>query len=123
MNGYQILMIVWLALTTVLFYITYKAYQRYQTLKQKAKYYQEVIKHEKRDWKRLKIRHDTLLPQYTNDILDYYDNYNIKIPKDIMEDISHQHFKSNKDLVNYIESQRQHWKLENSKKIDKKGVL
>ena len=51
-----------------------------------------------------------------NEVLDVYDQSNIKIPVDILEDMVVIIFDSEKEVFNYIENQRYYWKLENSKK-------
>jgi hypothetical protein len=49
--------------------------------------------------------------------LDLYDSANIRIPSDIIEDLHQRKITNEADIIRFIESQRQHWKLENSKKL------
>ena len=58
----------------------------------------------------------TNLPAHVNHVLDLYDEANIKIPLDIIEDLIHVSLTTTSDVSDYIENQRLHWKLENSKK-------
>jgi hypothetical protein len=55
-------------------------------------------------------------------VLDLYDKSNIKIPIDIVEDLSTMKLDSETDIYNFIEIQRRYWKLENTKKVFRKGV-
>lgn len=56
------------------------------------------------------------LPAMVNHVLNIYDQSNIKIPADILEDITTITFESDKEVFDYIENQRYFWKLENTKK-------
>ena len=58
----------------------------------------------------------TSLPAHVNQVLDLYDEVNIKIPLDIIEDLAHASLTTTSEVSDYIENQRLHWKLENSKK-------
>lgn len=49
-------------------------------------------------------------------VLDIYERSNIRIPADILEDMSQMCFKDEKHIQAFIESQRLAWKLENAKK-------
>lgn len=49
--------------------------------------------------------------------LDLYDKSNIRIPKDIIEDATIHHFDTVERAIQYIENQRNYWKLENQKKV------
>lgn len=51
--------------------------------------------------------------------LDVFDRSNIRIPKDIIEDMAQHRFTSVEMCIDYIENQRAHWKLENGKKVFK----
>lgn len=62
----------------------------------------------------------TMLPHAVNSVLNRYDRSNIRIPSDIIEDITYLNFRDEKDIFDYIENQRHHWKLENSKKMNVK---
>jgi len=52
-------------------------------------------------------------------VLDWYEASNIKIPVDIIEDLSNMKLDTEENIMNYIEIQRYFWKLENSKKVFK----
>lgn len=54
-------------------------------------------------------------------VIQNYDKSNIRIPLDIIEDLSYMKLDNEKDIENFIEVQRNYWKLENSKKVFKKG--
>ena len=64
----------------------------------------------------VKVDNVVKLPTMVNEVLDVYDQSNIKIPVDILEDMVVITFDSEKEVFNYIENQRYYWKLENSKK-------
>lgn len=49
-------------------------------------------------------------------VLDIYEKSNIKIPIDIIEELSRMKLSSRKEIFDYIENQRYLWKLENTKK-------
>lgn len=66
------------------------------------------------------IDRKTKLSTIVNEVLDIYDQSNIRIPQDIIEDVSIMQFDSLKDVYDYIETQRYYWKLENTKKPYKK---
>jgi hypothetical protein len=48
--------------------------------------------------------------------LDIYEQSGIRIPSDIIEDMSAMRLNSVNEMVDYIEIQRSYWKLENTKK-------
>ena len=54
--------------------------------------------------------------QATVKALDIYEQSNIKIPVDIIEDIASLNITDEKQAYEYIENQRHFWKLENTKK-------
>ena len=54
--------------------------------------------------------------QATVKALDIYEQSNIKIPVDIIEDITNLNITDEKQAYEYIENQRHFWKLENTKK-------
>ena len=54
--------------------------------------------------------------QATVKALDIYEQSNIKIPVDIIEDIVSLNITDEKQAYEYIENQRHFWKLENTKK-------
>jgi Tfp pilus assembly protein PilO len=56
------------------------------------------------------------------EVLEYYDICNIRIPSDIIEDLHNMKLTDEKDIFSFIESQRNYWKLENTKKVFRKGV-
>ena len=58
--------------------------------------------------------------QSENRVLDLYEQSNIRIPLDILEDLSTLSFQSEKEIFEFIENQRNYWKLENQKKPYKK---
>lgn len=58
-----------------------------------------------------------------NKVLDLYEQSNIRLPLDILEDLSTQNLKTEKEIFDFIENQRIHWKLENQKKPYKKTTL
>lgn len=58
--------------------------------------------------------------QTQNKVLDLYEQSNIRIPLDILEDLSTLSFQSEKETFEFIENQRNYWKLENQKKPYKK---
>ena len=58
--------------------------------------------------------------QTQNKVLNLYDNSNIRLPYDILEDLSAQNLKTEKETFEFIENQRNYWKLENQKKPYKK---
>lgn len=53
-------------------------------------------------------------------VLDIYEDSNIKIPTDIIEELHRMGLSNEKEIFDYIENQRYFWKLENSKKPYKK---
>lgn len=55
-------------------------------------------------------------------VLDTYENSNIKIPVEIIEDLRYMKLKSEDEIFSFIENQRNHWKLENNKKLFRKTV-
>lgn len=56
------------------------------------------------------------------EVLEQYDSTNIRIPIEIIEDLHHMRLTSEKDIVNFIETQRKYWKLENSKPMFRREV-
>ena len=58
----------------------------------------------------------TGLTHATIKILDIYQESGIRIPVDILEELSYMRFTEEKDTFNYIENQRHFWTLENRKK-------
>ncbi|AMR58253.1 DNA replication organizer [Bacillus phage BSP11] len=52
-------------------------------------------------------------------VLDLYDESNIRIPVDIIEDLHHKKLSTEKEVMEYVENQRNFWKLENMKKLYK----
>lgn len=58
--------------------------------------------------------------KHYRDALDVYERAGIKIPLDIIEELSFiDPLKTKEEAINYIENQRANWKLENSKKVGK----
>jgi len=56
------------------------------------------------------------LSNIVNQVLDIYEQSNIKIPIDIIEELQFINLIDDKQVFDYIENQRNHWKLENNKK-------
>ena len=56
------------------------------------------------------------LSNVVNEVLDIYEQSNIKIPLDIIEELQYMSLSDEKQVFEYIENQRNHWKLENNKK-------
>ena len=56
------------------------------------------------------------LSNVVNEVLDIYEKSNIKIPLDIIEELQYINLTDKKQVFDYIENQRNHWKLENNKK-------
>jgi|SRR5690625_4780195 len=56
------------------------------------------------------------LSNVVNETLDIYEQSNIKIPIDIIEDLQFMNLTDNKQVFDYIENQRNYWTLENRKK-------
>ena len=48
--------------------------------------------------------------------LDVYDQTNIRVPVDIIEDLHSLNLETEKEILEYIENQRHFWRLENTKK-------
>lgn len=53
-------------------------------------------------------------------VLDVYDQSNIKIPVEIIEDLSAMRLDDEKEVIDFIETQRHFWRLENTKKVFKR---
>ena len=62
----------------------------------------------------------TSFTQTTNKALDLYEQSNIRLPSDILEELSINHFYSLDETIDFIENQRSHWKLENTKKLHRR---
>lgn len=60
------------------------------------------------------------LTKAENRVLDTYDQTGIKIPADIIEDLSYNNFDNEKDMYAFVENQRHFWKMENGKKLFKR---
>lgn len=56
------------------------------------------------------------LSNVVNEVLDIYEQSNIKIPIDIIEELQFMNLTDNKQVFDYIENQRNYWTLENRKK-------
>ena len=56
------------------------------------------------------------LSKVKNDVLNIYDQSGIKIPLDIVEELSFNNIDDRKQIFDFIENQRQYWILENRKK-------
>ncbi|CAC21541.1 GP16.7-like replication protein [Bacillus phage GA1] len=58
--------------------------------------------------------------QHYKEALDEYEKSGIKIPLDIIEEITFiDNLRTKEEVMNYIENHRANWKLENSKKVGK----
>lgn len=71
------------------------------------------------------IHHKTIdrksnLPMMVNEVLDIYEESNIKVPLDIIEELQYMKFSNDKEVYDYIENQRTYWQLENRKKTYRK---
>lgn len=55
-------------------------------------------------------------------ILNIYEQSHIRIPADIIEELSFMKLTTEKEILDYIENQRNYWKLENTKRAYK-GAL
>lgn len=60
---------------------------------------------------------ETNLTTLENAVVDMYEQSNIKLPLEIIEDTHHMKLTSKDDIISYIETQRDLWKKENSKKL------
>jgi hypothetical protein len=58
------------------------------------------------------------------DVLDIYEQSHIKIPVDIIEELTEKNdwALSKDDVFNFIQNRRDYWKLENTKKVYEKGL-
>lgn len=65
------------------------------------------------------VNPSTNLPEKLDKALDLYDSLGIRIPADIIEDLSTQQFNNIDHAINRIEIHRNNWKVENSKKFKK----
>lgn len=63
-----------------------------------------------------KIDNNVKLTAAQISVLNIYEDSHIRIPADILEDLSSRKFSSEKEIFSYIENQRYFWKLENTKK-------
>src|SRR5699024_235486 len=63
------------------------------------------------------VNPSTNLPENLDKALDEYDHLGIRIPADIIEDLSTQQFNSVDHAIKRIELHRNNWKVENSKKF------
>ena len=52
-----------------------------------------------------------------NKVLQEYERSGIKIPLDIVEELNYNNFDSEDQIKNFIQVQRNNWKLENNKKL------
>ncbi len=60
------------------------------------------------------------LSNVVNEVLDIYEESNIKIPLDIIEELQYMNLTTDKQVYEYIENQRNYWTLENRKKTFRK---
>lgn len=82
----------------------------------KLQYLEELIVHEEK--RLLRLTQQELEPQLEA-ALDMYEQSNIRVPRDIIEDAAALHFPSIKHALQFIETQRQAWRQENMKKVYK----
>lgn len=90
-------------------------------LEEQKKLLQYQIKEARTTLNNLTVAKETQLSNVVNDVLNVYDQVSIRIPKDIIEDLTYLDLKDHDEVQDFIENQRQHWKLENSKKLMKRG--
>jgi hypothetical protein len=64
----------------------------------------------------------TSLTKVQIEVLDIYQESNIRIPVDIIEDLAYSRIYDYQEIIAYIENQRNYWKLENTKKPFKRSV-
>lgn len=81
--------------------------------------YQE-LEHINEEIKNKTVDHTYSLSRNALQVLDIYEQSGIKIPLDILEEVSQSIGFTQKEIYDFIESQRQNWKLENSKKTIRK---
>lgn len=65
------------------------------------------------------IRNDVKLSNMVINVLDRYEQSNIVLPVDIIEELSYRPFETETGILDYIENQRYQWRLENTKKVMK----
>jgi hypothetical protein len=80
------------------------------------------IKTKRAQLETLTFDHNVNLTKLEIFVLEQYDMNNIRIPVDIIEDLHNMKLTTESDIFNFIESQRNYWKLENTKKIFRRGV-
>lgn len=68
----------------------------------------------------LEIDNTVMLPKNTINALDMYEQSNIRVPADILEELARRTFLNEQEVMGFIENQRHYWKLENSKKVYKR---
>lgn len=80
----------------------------------------EVLKHQHAiESQKLHLMKSQQLQPELNNVLDYYEQSNVRIPSDIIEDASTRYFENENQALSYIEQQRNVWKNESMKRIDK----
>lgn len=67
-----------------------------------------------------KVDKDVNLSNLIVNVLDIYAKSSIVIPLDIIEELSYNQYETAYDVFSFIEQQRNHWKLENTKRPYKK---
>lgn len=93
----------------------------YQTIEDLKRQEQELLEridslHDKAYAK----QYGTFQVEHYREALDVYERSGIKLPLDIIEELTFVDFlKTKEDVMDYIENQRSNWKLENSKKVGK----
>jgi len=62
------------------------------------------------------VDRSTFLTAGQTKVLDIYEQSNIKLPVEIIEELTHLRITNENDIFKFIENQRYYWKLENTKK-------
>lgn len=81
---------------------------------------QAVTKEKVRLQEANKVSKSTTLPQALDMALDEYDRAGIRIPLDIIEDLSGENFTDKEEAIKLIEMHRTNWKFENQKKLTRR---
>lgn len=100
-----------------------KRHKRNQELRELDEFLTFTIEKKKEQLNRLdeRVERKTVdrqvgLTNATIKVLDIYQDSGIRIPADILEELSYMRFIEEKDIFDYIENQRHFWTLENRKK-------
>lgn len=87
---------------------------------QRIEAYKQQLNEQKQQYENNKINPIVNLSTIVNNVLDVYEQSNIQLPTNIIEQLSFMRFDDELDVLEYIEIQRNYWKLENTKKVYKK---